>query len=200
MKFEQKRRGIHVEYVFGETTFDYTLSDRTGEFQKAFPYESVDVKHPHTFRASSSKLLILVSWLAGVFFILLALLTHETRVQILSGFFGALFISVVYALRFGPGKGVKQTIFKTGETRIKVLDGKDHDAIVDQLNRGWKERVRALYAAVDFSNDPNKEAQKFRWLRDNGVIEEHECETALKRIAAAHAASATQANDASLIN
>jgi hypothetical protein len=198
MRLEQKRSGIHVTYDFGETALDYTLIDRSGQFQCIVQYESIDLKNYHTFRAPSDIIFTAVLLLAGAIFIALAMLSLEREVQSFAGISGSAFISV--AVGQACRRGVKQTLFKAGQRQIKVLDGKNHHAIVNEIKRRSKERIRTLYANVDLSNDPNKEAQKFRWLRENEIIDEHEYNAALSRIAAAQAASVQKVSEVSLLN
>jgi hypothetical protein len=205
--FEQKRRGIYVKYDFGDTTFAYTIRDKSGEAERTFKYEWIDAKNPYAFRPPSRTpaSIIAVLWIAGAVLVFAAALAENATARIVAGIPGVVLIAIVAALKLWRGKGAKRTLFNTtvGQdkmVRVIVLEGEHHDAIVGEIKSRWRDRMRARLATVDLANDANKEAEKFRWLRDNEVIDEREYKVAMRRIVTAQTAAASSPSEAGLLN
>jgi hypothetical protein len=74
---------------------------------------------------------------------------------------------------------------RTPLSRIAVIHDKNHDIILQEIKTRWIVRLRKLHAAINLANDPNKEFQKFQWLKEHAVITDIEYMVAVTKIKAA---------------
>jgi hypothetical protein len=92
----------------------------------------------------------------------------------------ALFVFLIFALvmRYGKLISVPLTIILVRGTsvanRIRIIQDKNHDRILERIRSGRIARLRKLHLAVDFDNDPAAEVKKFRRLLDQGIIDDTE--------------------------
>ena len=186
LAFQQKRNGVRLRYEFGEDSLAYANSDATGAAESRIPSEAIDLKHTIIF--SKPMLTPLIGFCAGAGFALMGfafLLPREgASAAAMAWVLWTAFCFMLFAAAgIRRGRGVKFTIFQTSMKQpIRVLHGKHHDAIVEELTRRRVAKLRRLYARIELGNDPHREAAKFTWLRDEKVIDEQEYQKAVSAI------------------
>jgi hypothetical protein len=79
----------------------------------------------------------------------------------------------------------------SGGLPVRVLIDESHDAILAEIRRRWRHRLREMFGRVYVNEDPGKQLQRLNWLRQNDVVSQaefHQLTSELKALAAALAA------------
>ncbi len=71
---------------------------------------------------------------------------------------------------------VKYSVFKAENGNIFVIQDKNHDEIIKELNSRKKAQLLKWYGDVNPENELETEINKFRWLAGQDVITKEECE------------------------
>ena len=65
---------------------------------------------------------------------------------------------------------VKYSVFRTQAGNVLVIQDREHDRIVDEINRRRKDQLLALYGELDTRNTLEDEIAKFSWLHEQDVL------------------------------
>lgn len=74
------------------------------------------------------------------------------------------------------------TCFIAADPEICVLHNGQENAILDEIARRRIEAIRKKRAHVNFNQTYYEEAEKFKWLREEGIIDEYEYQQARRQI------------------
>ena len=55
-----------------------------------------------------------------------------------------------------------------------MVKNKQHDNLISEISSRRKGQLLSWYGELDYSNDPNAELEKFKWLMSEGAIGEVE--------------------------
>ncbi len=66
-----------------------------------------------------------------------------------------------------------------------MIQDREHDRIVDEINRRRKDQLLALYGELDMRNTLEDEIAKFSWLHEQDVLSKDELEGRLAQARAA---------------
>lgn len=76
----------------------------------------------------------------------------------------------------------KYTVLSNGQRSIWIIQGKNHDAVLNEIQNRRKDQLKKCYGEINFENDPQIEINKFRWLAEEGVISERDAEVKISLI------------------
>lgn len=71
---------------------------------------------------------------------------------------------------------VKYSVFRSQAGNVLVIQDREHDRIVDEINRRRKDQLLALYGELDMRNTLEDEIAKFSWLHEQDVLSKDELE------------------------
>lgn len=181
MEINQNKRSNRLKFTFNDDSFNYAYKDRTGsgdiDVQYAgFPTKaSVSIERNEWLRNAG-----LIWCVIGVLQLGHAMVTGDS----LQGRGFWLLIGVI-CLVWYRWATVKYSVFRTQAGNVLVIQDREHDRIVDEINRRRKGQLLALYGELDTRNTLEDEIAKFSWLHEQDVLSKDELEG---RLAQAHAA------------
>jgi len=194
---KQKKFGVQLLFHFGDDKLTRTLSDYSGENQFSVFYDAIDIDDISLLTVNKSQrfLRFLIIITIGLSFILASTkgnhLVADVCGVLIVGSFLALIIAHCLKLLT-----IKYTMLRipnrTGTNTIQIIHDKNHDLILQEIKTRRIARMRKLYAGINFANDPNKEMQKFLWLRNNAIINELEYREAMEKLKAAQSLTLKQ--------
>lgn len=178
MEFVQKKKSNKHTFTFHEDYFNFAYEDKSGSGDSDINYAD--------FPQKSSVQIEQNEWLRNVGYLWIALGAFQIAYAIYSeaslsgkGFWiliGAACVIWAYFSR------VKYTVFRTERGSIFVIQNKNHDQIIHELNERKKLQLLRWYGEVNPENDIENEIKKFKWLLEQGIISKEESE---KKIAQA---------------
>lgn len=196
--YRQSRLGVGAAFEFEDARLKYAFSDRTGEREFYVPYENIDVVNPAKLTVSmqNPNLALIAVALAGVFMI--AGIGEPYPIEpALRGLAIAMVAAAVVLARLKP-RVLKSTLLQltppapgSAGLPVRVLDDQYHEAILAEIRRRWRGRLRQLFGRINVNEDPSKQLQRLTWLRKNDVVSQDEFQqltSELKAFAAALAA------------
>ena len=181
-RITQSRFGNRLTFEFEPERLLYAWRDVDGERRFPIAYETIDVTSPSTATISNREfiqrmlLVPLVMWVLSMVLassnplisrVLFYLAAALGIILLLGKFFG------VFAVRVAE---LPLTLSPAGanELSLRVIRNRDCDVVLGELNSRWKTRMKEIHGAVDYSNDTDRELDKFRWLKQHQVIDEAE--------------------------
>lgn len=186
----QKKAGVKMVFRFDEDKLVRTHADHTGENQFSVFYEAIDIENTSGITAKNTRvyrqvLVVLLVCFGACTMLSSALKIDSYIVGFLTILFSAAIAGILIAIYFKP-LSIKYTVLqipgKTGVNTIRIIHDRNRDAILEEIKARWMGRLRKLHGAVNFNNDLNKEVQKFRWLKDHGVISDPEYREAIAKL------------------
>jgi hypothetical protein len=182
MHITQKRLATRATFAFGERDLRFTVSDATGSHTLTVPYADIERGQDEIVERNI--------WLrnAGLFWVGLSLViavladTTPRRLRGLGWLLIGIGCLVAYRLRT-----TTFTVLHSPKGRVLVIrNDPTHDQVLEEIDARRLRQRREWYAQVDPDNTPGREAAKFDWLRDEGVISDEEHAAAMARIQAHH--------------
>lgn len=186
----QSRLGIKLRYEFGPEELTYTRTDLSGTHRSSAPYEHIGLGNP-SYLALNNRLFTIVSLVTAILVfivtstVILAYELHPWLVVIpmwvvpfsflmirLRSPFSLHFVLLPVSLDALGGQGPP----------VWLWDDTRGQEVLNELDLKWRARLRSLYASVDPDNEAEREAAKFKWLRENDIIDEAEYQAALGEI------------------
>jgi hypothetical protein len=178
----QNRFGNRLTFEFGPEKLVYASRDASGERRFPIAYETIDVTTSSSARINNPEFIqrmLLVPLVIWVLSIILASshaaissflfnVAAELGVFLLvCKFFGVFAVNFVELPLTAPPSGA-------GDLALRIVQNRDYDAILTELTGRWKARMKQIHGTVDYSNDAERELDKFRWLKLHEVIDESE--------------------------
>jgi len=181
MEIKQKRFSNSSLFQFLNEDLKFTGKDQSGTYTFSVKYGSIP--------ANTSELIERNVWFrnAGILWALIGSLQIGLHYRDFGGFGGGFWflVGLICLGIYGVAK-TKYTVFNTDKGRIYVVKNKDHDHIISEISSRRKEQLFSWYGELDFSNDPNAELDKFRWLMSEGVIGEVEYTRVVEKLKSYH--------------
>ena len=172
MEINQKKRSNRLKFTFNDDSFNYAYKDRTGS-------GDIDVQYAG-FPPKASVSIERNEWLRNAGLIWCVMITGDS----LQGRGFWLLIGVI-CLVWYRWATVKYSVFRTQEGNVLVIQDREHDRIVDEINRRRKDQLLALYGELDTRNTLEDEIAKFSWLHEQAVLSKDELEGRLAQARAA---------------
>ena len=180
---------VRLKYAFGADELVYTISDRSGEVEVPLRYEAINVAEPFTLKLRDVVPQLIVLMAAFALLACAAVARHGNVATAL----GVAAIAVLLTAIGGGSLGLFTTRYTMFNIRpgpaggagrnLRVMAGRRHDEIILELKTRWRDQLRRLYLAVDRKADPAREAAKFAWLEQHGVISAAEHAAAVRALA-----------------
>lgn len=182
MEIKQKRFSNHHTFTFETEFANFAYKDKSGSGDFDFNYADLPEKSATSIEQNE--------WLrnVGVLWCLLGFYRIGTAAYngaSLSGTGFWLFLGIICLIWFALTK-VKYSVFKTDRGNVFVIQDKNHEKIVSELNNRKKEQLLAWYGQVNLENDKETEIEKFRWLEKQNVISKVEAEEKIAEVEFAH--------------
>ena len=172
MEFIQKKKSNKHTFTLHDDYFNFAYEDKSGSGDTDFDYAD--------FPQKSSVQIAQNEWLRNVGYLWIALGIFQLGYAIyaetaLSGkgfwiFIGAACVIWAYFSK------VKYTVFRSERGNIFIIQDKNHDEIIKQLNIRKKSQLLKWYGDVNPDNELKNEIKKFHWLVDQGVLTKEESE------------------------
>jgi hypothetical protein len=184
------RFGMKLRYEFGPQELIYTRADLFETHRSSAQYENIGAGDP-SHLALNNRLFTVVSFVIAVL-VFVVTLTVIVAYQlgpwmvviplwVVPLTFLIIRMRTPFAYHFVLFP-VSLDAFGSQGPPVWVWDDEQGQEVVDELAMRRRVRLRSLYAAVDPHNDPQREAAKFSWLRENEIIDEVEYRVALGEI------------------
>ncbi|MAD89372.1 MAG: hypothetical protein CMK64_06670 [Pseudoalteromonas sp.] len=182
MEIKQKKFSNHHTYTFESDHVNFAYKDKSGSGDFDFNYADFPEKSSITIEQNEWLRNVGILWcLLGVYRIGSAIYSGSP----LSGTGFWLVLGIICLIWFALTK-VKYSVFKTERGNVFVIQDKNHENIISELNKRKKEQLLAWYGAVNLENDKENEIEKFRWLEKQNVITKDEAEEKIAEVEFAH--------------
>jgi hypothetical protein len=174
--------GNRLTFEFGPEKLFYACRDADGERRFPIAYETIDVTSSSSATISNREfiqrmlLIPLVLWVVSMVLansnpaiskVLFNFAAELGIFLLVSKFFGVFAVNFAELPLTTPPSGA-------GDLALRIMRNKDHDAILAELTSRWKLRMKEIHGTVDYTNDTDRELDKFRWLKLHQVIDEAE--------------------------
>lgn len=178
MKFIQKKKSNKHIFTLHDDYFNFSYEDKSGSGDTDINYAD--------FPQKSSVQIEQNEWLRNVGYLWIALGVCQIGYAVyteapLSGKGFWILVGAVCVIWAYFSK-VKYTVFRSERGNIFVIQDKNHDKIINEINIRKKSQLLKWYGDVNPENELENEIQKFNWLVEQGVITKEESE---KKIAQA---------------
>lgn len=181
MEIHQKRFSNKIGFSFGKDKLAYSVKDRSGThtfdiYYGDIPKDRQELEEKNDWYRN-----------VGIFWVLIGVVQiiyryHETGV--LKGSVW-LMLGVICFIVYAVAK-TRFTIIPTQSGKIFIIQNKQHAKILEEIEGRRKKQLYEWYGEIDFSNDPNKEIAKFKWLANQGIIDENEMRDKINQIISAN--------------
>lgn len=192
----QAKLGVRLSFEFGPKQVKYAMRDFSGERHFSVPYEVINLSSPSVVVVNNPQFVRIMSIVIVVGLVAAGAMPtafpgiSRGLVQDLQliclGLFATLWIGRLMKLF-----AIKYTLLQMSPQPpgaenhpLRIIHGKSHGAVFDELKSRWKVRVKQLYATVNISNDPAKEIARMAWLKEIEVIDDREYDRAVQQIEA----------------
>ncbi|WP_213997923.1 hypothetical protein [Arsukibacterium sp.] len=178
MEFMQKKNSNKHTFTFQDEHFNFAYEDKSGSGDTDFSYADFPKKSSIQIEQNEWLRNVGYLWIAlGIFQLGYALYSNAS----LSGkgfwiLLGAVCVSWAYFSK------VKYTVFRTESGNVFVIQDKQHDQIISEINSRKKSQLLNLYGDVNPENSLENEINKFKWLAAEAIITQDESQ---KKIAQA---------------
>ena len=182
MEIKQKKFSNHHAFTFNDESVNFAFKDKSGS-------DDFDLNYAD-FPKKSSISIEQNEWLRNVGILWCLLGSYRVGTSIyhgypLSGTGFWLFIGLICLVWFALTK-VKYSVFKTSAGSIFIIQDKNHDKIIAEINKRKKIQLLNWYGDIDLDNDVENEINKFKWLEKENVITKSEAEEKIAQIEFAH--------------
>jgi hypothetical protein len=181
-KIVQDRYGTRLIYEFGADKLFYSFRDASGERRVPISYETVDVTSPASITIDNREfiqrmlLVPLALWVSSTVLATVNPATSRILFDIAAGLGVFLLVSKFFggfAITFCELPLTSQPS-GAADLSLRIIRNKSYDIVLAEVSWRWKARMKEIHGAVDFSNEPDRELDKFRWLKLHEVIDEAE--------------------------
>ena len=189
MTTQKKFSNVHT-FIFEKDSFNFSYVDKSGS-------ADVDVRYID-FPKKSSVSIERNQWLRNVGVLWTVLGLVQVAMAVYSGNFA---LSKMFWIVLGLGclawseySKVIYSVFKTNNGNVFVIQDKQHDQIIAEINQNKKNQILRWYGDIDFDNEVNNEINKFKWMFDENVISKDELEQNIQKIRLHQFQQSTQQN------
>ncbi|MGN6376713.1 MAG: hypothetical protein ACTHMG_14330 [Sphingomonas sp.] len=181
----QRRWGVTTRFTFGEERLGYRIAD-TSSREADYGWDAIDCTTRNRVTVAAHRpvqLLSIVTYALAIGSMLAG--------QFLPGislWVTALCLASVAALVIMRTRRLLTVTFTDLDVPggpIRIIADSRHDEILARIEAARRAYLRRALAEVDLDADPDRESQKFDWLRDNGIIDADEHARAMARLKAA---------------
>jgi len=182
MEIVQKKKSNKHTFSFKDNHFNFAYQDKTGS-------EDVDINYAE-FPQKSSIRIEQNEWLrnVGILWCVIGLFQIGYAVYLEAPLTGKGFWLIIglACIAWAYFSTVKYSVFKSDQGSVYVIQGKNHDTIIDEINSRRKTQLLDWYGEVNPENNLENEIGKFRWLADQNVISKEESEEKIAQVELLH--------------
>lgn len=172
MEMKQKKKSNTHVFTFFDDHFNFAYKDKSGSGDTDFSYADVPKKASIQIEQNE--------WLRNVGFLWCVIGVVQLGISIYQGTSiagkGFWLVIGLVSLAWAYFSKVRYSVFRTDRGNIFVIHDKQHDAIIDELNRRKMDQMLAWYGEVNAQNSLEQEIQKFKWLAEEKVMSREESE------------------------
>jgi hypothetical protein len=187
--FSQSRSGTKLKFRFCDEHLDYSIREAGRGVDLPIKYELITATDPYIQVGRSGHFIQFVVPTVAMTFVILAVVrasAGDNAIFLWAVLLAILAASAFLLVKYRDLTSSRSTMFglssPAGLRAIQVLHDRTHDEIVGELRKRWRARLRRLHLVVNPSNDPKREAAKFAWLLERGVVSEEEYDAAIREI------------------
>ncbi len=174
----QKKVGNIHTFTFEEAHLAYHYKDPKGEGDFEVAYSEIPEKHSVVIQSNDWLRNVGLLWCAiGALQIVIAFGNDRSLVG--SSFWALIGLTCLAAHHF---RTIRYSVFKTSEGNIFVIQGKDHDEVVGEMQKRRRQQLLKFYGEVNPENDPEREVAKFKWLEKQRVLTPEEAAGKISQI------------------
>lgn len=189
MEITQKKRSNKHTFTFKENHLSFAYEDKTGTGEIDIAYGDFPNKLSTRIEQSDGLKLVGILWTAiGAYQLGYGIYNNLT----LSGRGFWLFLGIICLLVYYFTK-VKYSVFNTERGSVFVIQGRNHDQIIDEIKTRRKKQLFDWYGAINPENPIENEINKFNWLVKEEIIPKEEGDKKIEQIRTMH--SQTIANN-----
>jgi hypothetical protein len=172
MEIIQKKKSNKHTFTFHDEYFNFAYEDKSGSGDMDLNYADFPQKSSIQIEQNEWLRNVGLLWLAlGVFQLGFAIYSEASLSG--KGFWMTLGVICITWAYFSK---VTYTVFRSDRGSIYVIQGKQHDKIIEELNARRKSQLLSWYGEVNPENDLEREIEKFKWLADQNIITNEESE------------------------
>lgn len=163
MKIEQKKNGTKIEYELEKEFLHYKMNDENGSHSVTVPYE--DISNDISEFGEKNQ------WYKNVGLIWLFIGLVDLMMS------GTLSMWLVLGILFYGFYLFYQTSYsKINATNynLLIIKNKNHDELMGEIFKHRNDYLRTKYGMIDTKNDKKNELNKYKFLKNLGVISEKE--------------------------
>ena len=176
MEISQKRDSSRTRYVFHDDRLEYAWKDSSGSRTFSVPYTAISRDRETLTERNVWLRNVGILWLiiGGIYLVAMANGAENAR-----GWMWAVLGAGCYAVyRF---RSTRYTIVPSEKGNLLVIDAKDGERILDEIESRRAAQFRAEYDFFPEGDSPEQLRNRFKWLHREGALSEEELE---KRLAA----------------
>lgn len=173
MEIIQKKKSNKHTFRFMDDHFNFSYEDKSGSDDTDFHY--ADIPRKSSIQIEQNE------WLRNVGYLWCALGVFQLGYAIYSeasisgkGFWIVIGLACIVWAHFSK---VKYSVFKTERGSVFVIQDKNHDNIVDEIQSRRKSQLLNWYGEVNPENSLEQEIGKFKWLAEQEILTKEESET-----------------------
>ncbi|KZN52768.1 hypothetical protein N474_22625 [Pseudoalteromonas luteoviolacea CPMOR-2] len=178
MEIVQKKRSVKHTFTFEKDHFNFAYKDKSGSGDTDFNYADFPKKCIIKIEQND--------WLRNVGFLWIALGAIQLGYAIYSqsslsgqGFWLMVGLACVAWTHFSK---VKYSVYQAERGNIFVIQNKEHDKIVNELNQRRSAQLLDWYGEINPENELENEINKFKWLADQNVMTTAEAEAKIAQV------------------
>lgn len=182
MNFFQSQHGQKVKIECLEDGLSYSSLNWQNQTETAYTMSYADIEVPVLYYKIKNFYILLLSFvfmLAGIWFAVYGYRHGIINSLEILGTFWAMG-GVMLSLFFLPAGAF---LFRVkGFPPIRILDDKNHEQIITEIQKRRKDFLRKKYATIESFADPAHEFDKFGWLWRCGIITEQEYSALVEKL------------------
>lgn len=169
MKIEQKKHGTKIEFDFNDDFLGYKIKDTSGSNSINIRYEDI-TNNISEFEEKNQwyRNVGLVWFMLG----LIGLVIYKERSIWL--YLGVIFFGLYYFFQISYSR------IDAISHNLLIIKNDKHDEIMKEIFNYRNNYLKSEYGKIDEKNDKKNELNKFKWLKNLGVIAPYEFDNAEK--------------------
>ena len=171
MQIEQKKLSNKHVFEFNDQYLSFSYVDRTGSDSVDIAYG--DISKKTSIRREEN------TWLrnVGILWCLIGLIGPLLKLG------GVIWLPVgLVCLVWFHFTKVGYTVLSADKGSIWVIQGKDHDLVLNEIFARRKQQLLSWYGEINPENELDKEIKKFVWLAEQDVITKQEAEQKIAQL------------------
>ncbi len=165
MKYTQKKNNNVCEFTFNKNSLDFAFKDKVTEYAFETDYDDiafdfVKIKEKNQWFRN-----------AGALWLIIGTCASFSGEEFQLSFW---FLLGVGCLAYYFIKQAVLITFDTPKGKIFVIEDKKCSEILNLISEKRKAQFRDRYGAINFSNRPETELNRFQWMRDKDIISKEE--------------------------